>query len=391
MNDSSSVIIQDGILRKMANGYREKLHNLSTVSVFKLIIRLIFIVAILSAVYWVFVASDRYVSDASVIIQKTDEISNPNVDISTIVPGAAGPSRSDQLLLREYLLSADMLKKLDAALDLRAHYSDRRWDPVSRMWFKNAPPEWFYRYWLSRIDVEYDDYSGVLRISAQAYDPKTAQAIAAFMVREGEAHMNQIGHDLAQSQVDYLTKQVTLAHDRVIATSNDLIDFQNRKGLMAPQATAESLNALIDKLEAQRTEVQAQLDSLPPTLSPNQPTVVMLRSSLKAIDQQIAQKQAELTSPSRRTLNYTVGEFQRLQMQAGFAQDLYKTALAALEKGRMDAARTLKMVSPLQAPTTPSYPMEPQRMYNTILTLLAAIALAGIVKLLEGIILDHVD
>jgi capsular polysaccharide transport system permease protein len=160
---------------------------------------------------------------------------------------------------------------------------------------------------------------------------------------------------------------------------------------MAPQATAESLNALIDKLESQKSEVQAQLDSLPATLSSNQPTVVMLKSNIKALEQQIAQKQAELTSPSRRTLNYTIGEFQRLQMQAGFAQDLYKTALAALEKGRMDAARTLKMVSPLQAPTEPSYPMEPLRMYNMILTLLAAIALAGIVKLLEGIILDHVD
>lgn len=371
--------------------YRKGRAVLSPVNVFGLIIKLILIYAFLSVLYWMFVASNRYVSEANVIIQKTDSVSNPDVDISTIMPGAATPSRSDQLLLREYLLSEDMLGKLNAALDLRSHFSSHRWDPISRMWFKNAPPEWFYRYWLNRIDVDYDDYSGVLHIRAQAYDPKTAHAIVSMMVEEGQAHMNRLGHELAQSQVDYLATQVTLVHDRFIQATNDLIDFQNRKGLMAPQATAESLNALIDKLEVQKTDVQTQLASLPSTLNKNQPTVVMLENNLSALEQQIAQKRAELTSPSRKTLNYTVDEYQRLQMQASFAQDLYKTALAALEKGRMDSARTLKMVSLLQSPTNPNYPMEPKRLYNTILTLLVAIVLAGIVKLLEGIVLDHID
>src|SRR5262249_6046568 len=131
--------------------------------------------------------------------------------------------------------------------------------------------------------------------------------------------------------------------------------------------------------------------SLPLTLSPNQPTIVMLKSSLKAIEQQIAQKRAELASPSSGTLNYVVEEFQRLQMQVGFAQDLYKTALSALATGRMDAARTLKMVSIIQAPTKPSYPVEPQRFYNIIVTLLIGSALVGVLKLLESIIRDHVD
>jgi capsular polysaccharide transport system permease protein len=356
-----------------------------------LIIRLILIYALSSVVYWTLIASDRYVSEANVIIQKTDEISNPGVDVSAIVPDAATPSRADQLLLREYLLSVDMLGKLDASLDLRSHFSSRRWDPVSRMWIKNAPSERFYQYWLNRIDVDYDDYSGVLHIRAQAYDPKTAEAIANMMVREGEAHMNQLGHELAQSQVDFLAKQVTLAQDRLRDASTTLIDFQNRKGLIAPQATAESINVLIEKLEGQKADVETQLASLPATLSPDQPTVVMLRKNLNALEQQISQKRAELASPSRRTLNYTIDEFQRLQMQVGFAQDMYKTALSALEKGRMDAARTLKIVSILQAPTKPNYPLEPERLYNAIVTLLLAAALAGVVKLIESIILDHVD
>jgi capsular polysaccharide transport system permease protein len=376
---------------RWAATYDKSKKALLSVRVFKLIIWLVISYAILSIPYWLLVASNRYVSQATVIIQKTDQINGASASMPTVLSAVGGANSADQLLLREYLLSEDMLEKLDATFDLRSHYSDWHRDIISRMWFKNAPMEWFYQYWLSRVDVEYDDYSGVLRISVQAYDSKTAQAIANMMVEQGERHMNDIGHKLAQSQVDFLSKQVTSAHDSLLDTTQTLINFQNQHGLAAPQTTADSLNALIDKLVAQQTDIQTQLASLPSNLSPNQPMVVMLKKNLAALQQQITQKRAELASPASRTLNYTVEEFQRLQMQVNFAQDLYKTALAALEQGRMDAARTLKMVSILQSPTKPGYPLEPERFYNVLVTLLASLALIGVLKLLESIILDHVD
>jgi capsular polysaccharide transport system permease protein len=371
--------------------YEKAKRALFSIRVFQLIIRLIILFTILSIPYWLLVASDRYVSQATVIIQRTDQIDSSSITIPGITSAVGNTSSSDQLLLREYLLSEDMLEKLDAALGLRSHYSNWHRDPVSRMWFKDAPTEWFYQYWLNRIDVTYDDYSGVIRIQAQAYDPKTAQAIVKLMVELGEAHMNEIGHMLAQSQVDFLSKQVTFTHDRLLDATGNLIKFQNQKGLAAPQATAAGLNTLIDKLEAQKADIETQLASLPPNLSPSQPTVVMLKQNLSALRQQIAQRRAELASPTSRTLNYTVEEFQRLQMQVDFAKDLYRTALSALQQGRMDAARTLKMVSILQSPTTPSYPLEPRRFYNALATLVVALAMIGVVKLLESIILDHVD
>ncbi|RQH10155.1 chain-length determining protein [Paraburkholderia dinghuensis] len=376
---------------KWVAAYEKAKRALLTIRVFKLFIRLAIIYAVLSIPYWLLVASDRYVSQATVIIQRTDQVNGPSVVVPAALAAAGGASSADQLLLREYLLSVDMLEKLNAVLDLRSHYSNWHHDPISRMWFRNAPGEQFYQYWLNRVDVEYDDYSGVLRIQVQAYDAKTAQAIVELMVKFGEAHMNEIGHRLAQSQVDFLSKQVTLAHDNLLETAQTLINFQNRKGLAAPASTADSLNALIDKLEAQKTDIDTQLASLPPGLNADQPTVVMLRKNRDALKQQIEQKRAELASPANRTLNYTVEEFQRLQMQVNFAQDLYKTALASLEQGRMDAARKLKMVSILQSPTMPVYPLEPRRFYNAFVTVLVALAFIGIVKLLESIILDHVD
>lgn len=358
---------------------------------FRYLICLVFISALAAVAYWLFFASDRFVSDANVIIRKTDSMTGPSLDISMLVAGIAGVNRSDQLLLREYLLSVDMLKKLDAALDLRAHYSDKRQDIVSRMWFKDASMEWFHRHYLSRVNVTYDDFSGVLRVRVQAYDPGAAQAIAGMLVQEGESYMNQIGHELAEAQVSFLTTQVNFAQQRFQQARQALLSFQNEKGLVSPQTTAESISGIIAKLEGQRTQLQTQLASLPTTLDQNHPNITMLRQSLAAVNRQIEQEKAKLAAPSGKTLNYTVEEFELLQMEVNFTHDIYKTALVALEKGRMDATRMLEKVSVLQAPTLPEYPMEPSRVYNTMVTLLFAGLLAAILKLLESIVLDHVD
>jgi capsular polysaccharide transport system permease protein len=251
--------------------------------------------------------------------------------------------------------------------------------------------EWFHLHYLSRVKIDYDDYAGVLRIGVQAYDPDTAQAISKMLVREGERYMNQIGHELAETQVSFLDAQVNVAQLRFQQASQRLLAFQNRKGLLSPQATAESFNVLIAKLEEQRAQLQTQLASLPKNLDRDHPNLVMLKQSLAAIDRQIDDEKAKLANPTGKTLNITLEEFQRLQMEVTFTQELYKAALTGLEKGRMDATRMLEKVSVLQAPTLPEYPMEPRRIYYTVVTLLFGLMLAGILKLLESIVLDHVD
>lgn len=356
---------------------------------FTLAIWLVLLGAVLGVIYWGKLASDRYVSEASVIIRKTDSAIAPSPDLSMLIAGVSGVNRADQLLLREYLLSMDMLKKLDAALGLRAHYSSREHDLLSRLWLTDL--EWFHRHYLSRTSISYDDFAGVLRIRVQAYSPDIALAIAQMLVHEGEVYMNHISHEMTEIQVNFLTTQVDVAQERFQEASKTLLAFQNEKGLLSPQATAESANVLIAKLEEQKAQTQTQLAALPKTLGANHPTVIMLRQSLAALEQQISTEKAKLANPTGKTLNITMEEFHRLQMEVNFTQELYKAALTALEKGRIDAARLLEKVSVLQAPTLPEYPMQPRRIYNSVVTMAFALILAGILKLLEGIIRDHVD
>lgn len=355
----------------------------------------IFAIAIFASffaiLYWGFIASDRYVSEARVIIQRTDMAASQAMDFGSLLAGGDGASRTDQMLLRDRLLSLDMLQKLNQELHLREHYSSHDHDILTRMFFKDASLEFFHRHFLSRVSVEYDEYAGVLVIQAQAYDAKMAQKIAQTLVREGEHYMNVLGHQLAQEQVGFLEKQIKERSELALDARQRVLAFQNAKGLISPQSAAENLAGVVNKLEEQMTELSARKTALLGYLAATAPAVVEVDLQIQAIEKQIKTEKARLTSAKGQSLNKTVEEYQRLELEAQFLQDAYKSALVALEKGRIEATRTLKKVQVLQSAPLPEYPMRPRRLYNIATFILGAFLLAGLAQLLASIVRDHRD
>lgn len=349
------------------------------------------IATLLAALYWGVFASDRYVSEAHVIVQKADLGAPQTSDVAALLGSASAPNASDQYLLQDHLLSVDMMLKLDERLDLRSHFSDSSLDLVSRMWGKNRELERFHRYYLRRVTVDYDQHAGVLVIKAQAYTPEMAHSIASMLVEEGERFMNAMAHRLAREQVAFLEQQVQDLNQRVLESRKAVLDFQNAHGLVSPEGTAENLVGIISQLQASLTGLQARRSAMLGYLMDDSPDIVELNLRIEALEKQIKKEEMRLASPQGEALNETIEEYQRLQLEAGFARDVYKTALVGLEQGRIEATRTLKKVSVLQRPTLPQYPLEPRRLYNTVVFLIVALLLAGIVHLIAAIVRDHQD
>jgi len=349
----------------------------------------VFLLCMLGAVYWGIIASDRYISESHIVIQQTQMPATQTMDLSSILGGTPAPNRADQMLLRDYLLSIDMLEKLDKKLSLREHYSDRRRDPISRMWDKDLSTEWFYWYYLLRATVEFDEYAGVLVIRAQAFTPEQAHAITSLLVEEGERYMNDMAHRLAQQQVAFIEKQVEQVYERVMRARMAVVAYQNERNLVSPEGTADYFSGIVNTLEGQLASLDTQRNAALGYLNPESPTVTDFDLQIAAVKKQISKEQARLTSSNRRTLNRSVEEFQRLKLNAEFAQEVYKTALASLEQARVDAGRTIKMVSVIQSPTHPQYPLAPRRIYNTVVFVLVTLIIFGIASLMRAIVRDH--
>ncbi len=343
-----------------------------------------------SAIYWLGIASDRYVSESRLIIQSTNLHSGSQIDLGSLISGASGGNRTDQLLLREHLRSPDMAEKLDEQLQLRQHFAGQG-DWFSRLWGAEASAESFYDYYLRRVAVEFDEFAGVLVLKAQAYEPEIAQRINQALLKEGERFMNQLAHAIAQDQVDFLSQQVQLLHDKVQSTRQELLRFQESKRLISPEAAAQVVASIIGNLQGQLADLQAQRSALQAYLVEDHPNIVLLNQRIKALEKQIEQEQTKLAAPGGKTLNRTAEAYAQLELQAQFALDMYKTAITALEQGRLEATRTLKKVSVLQQPNLPQEATEPRRLYTTTVWVVVILLLAGVASLLLAIVRDHKD
>jgi capsular polysaccharide transport system permease protein len=361
-------------------------------SAFGVVLGLAFAASLLATIYWMAIASDRYVSQASVVVQRAQLPGGGPADLGGLLTGGSTTgNRGDQMLLRDHLLSFDMLRKLDAKLHLRAHYSDRNRDFITRASSDALPIERFRDYFLSRVRIDYDDYEGVLELRVEAFDPATAQAIVREMLREGEAFMNDTDHKLASAQVDFLEQALLQTAQRNQKAREAVLAFQSQAGMVSPEDSLRSAAQTIAQLESRQTALQVQLGTLQSYLVSDHPDVIAVRQQIASINRQIEVERTKTTSPANGGLNRSTERFQRLQQDAAFTQSLYQTTLAALEKGRIDAARAVKKVSILQTPTLPEYAEQPRRAYNSLVFALIALLVAGISLLLVSIVRDHFD
>ncbi|MBF8223910.1 chain-length determining protein [Halomonas sp. 328] len=338
--------------------------------------------------YWSWWSTDRYVSRATVVLE-SPQIAAPEMSFASIFGGAGGAS-SDLLLLREHLLSVDMLRRVQDHLDLRTHYSSQG-DFFSRLRDASAPIEDLHRYYQRRVKIDMDEYAQVLKIEVQAYDPEFAHRLATLLLQEGESHMNQMGQRLAEEQVRFLERQLERLSERLDSARLELLDYQNEHGLVSPTHTVESLNQVVATLEGDLARLQARRSALASFQSAQSSEMVRVESEIRALREQIANERDRLAQAAGDSLNRISAEYQTLELRAQFAQETYSSALAALENTRIEAARTLKQVSVLQSPVFPEYAVEPRRLYNITVFAIIALFVTFIINMLVLIVRDHRD
>ncbi|MBB3230155.1 chain-length determining protein [Halomonas stenophila] len=341
---------------------------------------------VLVSAYWVFWATDRYVS-RTVVVLESPQIASPEVSFASILGGGGS---SDLLLLREHLLSVDMLRRAQEQLDLREHYSSHG-DFFSRLRDPDAPIEDLHRYYQRRVKIDMDEYAKVLKIEVQANTPQFAHDLAALLLEAGEQHMNEMGQHLAEEQVRFLEQQLGRLEGRLDKARADLLDYQNEHGLISPIKTVENLNQVVATLEGELARLEARRSALASFHSAQSAEMVRIESEVEALREQIGKERGRLAQVAGDSLNRVSSEYQTLEQRAKFAQETYSSAMAALENTRIEAARTLKQVSVLQSPVLPEYATEPRRLYNATVFGIVALFVTFILNMLILIVRDHRD
>lgn len=362
------------------------------------IIILVVIPFLIFAFYQLVIASDRYESQAQMIVKEPDAASTLDPAMALLSGFGVSSGNTDTELVKAYIFSNDMLNHLEQSLQLRTHFSSSEVDIFSRL-SDDASSEDFLEYYMSRIKVEIDEKSFVIRVAAQAFTSEFAHQITKEIVDKSELYINQIGNNLAKRQLEFIEREHKIADLRFKEAKAQLISFQQRHDLLDPEAEGMALQEITYSLEAQIAAKQTELRQLLTSMSDTAPRVVQSRSELASLRQQLENERSRLTKDNQTNnllpedeKNLSVSEilarFTDYKIEMELALKSYTSSQISLEKSRIEAYRQLKFLVIVESPTVPDDARYPDTTYNITLFLVINLMLFGIGKILVATVAE---
>lgn len=180
------------------------------------VLAMVVLPTLIASVYFGLIASDEFESTSLVVIERRDRSSvaglgdeptngiaiaeHPSTAKRTAKSAPVGGSRDDALLVKEFILSRNMLAKLEQEVGLLKHYQDPKIDTISRLSAKSSR-EKAYGYYLKHSAVQFDSASGLLTVHLRAYDSAVAAKASDVLLRQSEQMLNALGNRAEQDSL----------------------------------------------------------------------------------------------------------------------------------------------------------------------------------------------
>ena len=341
----------------------------------------------LAATYYAGFAAERYVSEASFMIEQSDGAAAGIDGLSLF--GITPQSGNDQLILETFIQSPDMLYHLDKQAGLRQHYIEEA-DWLSRL-SPDASHESFLSFYRDHMRVQFNDTNGMLDMEIQGFTPEFAENLAELILQRSEAFVNEISHDLADEQLAFVQREVALAEQRLKELTAQLIAFQNETGMLSVTEQGAALSGIMNELQAELVRNQAELQTMVSYLNDSSPQVVALKQRIAALQNQLDTEQARLADDDATTLNDLAAQQQELQLDLDLATKAYSSALLALESARTEASRKLKQLVVVSSPHLSEEAKYPRVAYTLTNILLILLAIYALVRMIRATIREHRD
>lgn len=358
----------------------------------RLFLWLVGIPLVLAVVYYSFFALDRYVSVAQVAVRQVGNNETPQVPgLAVMLSGLNPTSREETLYLREFLTSQDMLNVLQAKLKWSEHYAGR-WHDLLYWLPSDAQREDLLEYYRRMVTAHFDEQTGLLSVSVQAFDSAFAEKVLKVMLGESERFVNELSHRMAREQMAFAQSELAKARVAYEERREDMLAFQSSNNLLDAEATAKARADIIVELEANLTKERTVLKGLAATLNADTPQVRQQKNRIHALEQQLASEIQRLVSQKGGDkLNVVASRYRNLTIDAAIAEEAYKFAVSSVESARIEASKKLRSLVTVVSPNVPDKAIYPERLYNLITVFIALLLFYGIARFVVATIEDHRD
>lgn len=337
------------------------------------------------------IASDQYVTEFRCAIRNADPIplEGPNLLQGF---GLTSQASVDSYAVTQFIMSQDMVERLESRIQLKSRFSISDIDWFSRL-SASKPAEDVLEYWRSHVDATYETSTGTIIVRVRAFSAVDSERIAREILELSEALVNDLSAKARKDGVRFAEEQVSRAENRLRLAQQAVASFRDKEGVIDPRRSVEGAMGLIGRLKEELAQYQTQLRVVLTYMQPEAPSVRALKLRISSTEREIAKLQAEVTeTPESRgteVLSRVIGGYENVAIEQQLAERFYGFAMEMLQKAQASAERKTVYLAVFVPPNTPEKALAPRRIRETAVVFAVAFALWAGISLALAAVKDH--
>lgn len=340
--------------------------------------------ATLASVYMIFVAADQYHSSASFSVRSIEAAGAPDI-LGMFSQASTGNTLSDSYILMDFVRSERMLAEVEKNFDLEKIYAARGVDYFYGM-AAGMPVESKLEYWRKMIDINFDHASGIMQLQVKAFDPLQSQEIAKFVIKQGEALINDLSASARDGVLRSAQDEMHRAENRLAKARAGVRQYRDASQEVDPVEGAKLAAQLIGGLEAQLVQMNADLATAKTQMSDDTPRMRVLKARIASVEEQLASERQRLGSGNTGGLSSDangdvagrIQKYEALETEREFAERAYTASLGSLEKARIEASNKQRYLAVFIEPTLSQLAQYPARFLNSFMVALGLLFAWGV-------------
>ena len=353
-----------------------------------LFLAVVIVPTVLSTFYFGIFASDVYISESRFVVKATKQSASDGVGL--LLQSAGFNNANEEVYAtHDYIISRSALQQLNKDGAVAAAYTA----PGISIFDRFNPLEWdasfekLFKYYTNRVQVTSDSRSAISTLVVRAYSSQDAFKLNSRLLQLAEDMVNRLNTRGREDLIKYAQTEVDAAKQQARTASLALAAYRNQQGVVDPQQQAAIQLQMVSKLQDELITVKSQLIQLR-AFTPENPQIPVLEKRSRILSEEIYEQTGRVAGDNK-SLAAAAVEYQRLQLENGFAERQLAGAMASLQEARNEARRKQVYVERIVNPNRPDSALEPRRLRGIFATFVVGLIAWGILSLLLAGVREH--
>jgi capsular polysaccharide transport system permease protein len=344
----------------------------------------------MATLYYGVLASDIYISESRFVVRSPDKPATTGLGV--LLKSTGFNNGGDEIFAaQEYVASRDALEALNRGGAFVKAYGNSDVGLFDRFGALGGGEtfEDLYEYYQKKVKIEHETASSVTTLTVRAYTPQDARHFNEKLLEMAEATVNKLNARGRQDLIRFAQTEVDDAKEKARAAALALSTYRNREGVVDPEKQAQVQLQMISKLQDELIATRTELLQLR-SFTPRNPQIEVLDVRAKGLASEIDRQLGKVAGDSK-SLSSTAAQYQRLALEAQFADKNLAGAMASLEDAKNEARRKQAYIERIVQPNTPDEALEPRRWRGIGATLVLGLVAWGILTMLLAGVREHRD